>query len=157
MMSRTYTQSLLSINPSPKLRTPIAYRLGIFLLSVLYAAVLTCLPLDIFMDRINYLTYAEYSFDIFLRLWEAGLLPMITNEPIWLLMNSTLAIVLPPEITVRVIIFVPAVLVSYYVLSTKPRNFVWLLLVAHSKCYQESHHPFATRCCDRSISGCLVF
>ncbi len=129
-MSSSDTQSVVRIKPNLQLRLSInKYRIAIFLLSVLYASVLAWLPVDVFKDRVNYLIYAEQSFGILMRYLETGFLPVIANEPIWLLMNAFLGLMLPPELTVRVIIFVPALMVSYYVLCTDPRKFFWLLLI----------------------------
>lgn len=104
------------------------YQLLVLALAVVYGGVLAGLPLDEFKDRTSYLIYAEHSWDIFERYWEAGLLVGLVNEPLWLLVNIGLAAVLPLEAVLRTIIFVPATLVAWLVLRQNPRQFGWLLL-----------------------------
>jgi len=105
------------------------YRLAIMLLAVLYGGVLSSLPLEVFKDRANYLIYTEYSWKLLLSWTEAGLLPALANEPVWLLINAGLAMVLSPEAALRLLIGVPATVVAYQVLRVNPRDFLWLLLV----------------------------
>lgn len=104
----------------PLLAVILAFGYGIFLAS---------LPLEGFKDRVNYLVYAESSWNIFLRYWQNGILPTLTNEPLWLLLNSGLAKLFSPEGVLRVLIFVPAFVVAWLVLRYNPRQLGWLLIV----------------------------
>lgn len=104
------------------------YQLLALALAVVYGGLLAGLPLDVFKDRASYLVYAEHSWLIFERYWETGPLAALANEPLWLLLNTGLTAVFPPEITLRIVIFVPATLVAWLVLRQDSRQFVWLLL-----------------------------
>jgi len=104
------------------------YQLLALALAVVYGSLLAGLPLDVFKDRASYLVYAEHSWLIFERYWETGPLAALANEPLWLLLNTGLTAVFPPEITLRIVIFVPATLVGWLVLRQDSRQFVWLLL-----------------------------
>jgi hypothetical protein len=105
-------------------------RLAIFLLAMAYALVLVNLPLLAFRDRTFYLEYyAPYSDQILQRKVEQGLLPLLANEPAWLLLNIALASVLQPEDVVRVFIFVPAFVVAWVLLRSKPQHIFWLVFI----------------------------
>lgn len=99
------------------------------LLAVSYGAVLASLPVGAFKDRENYLVYAQDSLTILGRHWESGPLAGMVNEPLWLLINSTLSVWLSPEWVLRVLIFVPAASVAWIVLRRGPQHFIWLLLI----------------------------
>lgn len=114
--------------PRLAVRTRRIHLLIILLVAVTYGCLLAALPLDVFRDRSNYLIYAGYSFPIFLGYWSNGLLSVLSNEPVWLLLNSGLSIVLEPEVIVRLIIGFPASIVAYLVLRSGSKNFIWLLL-----------------------------
>jgi len=108
----------------------ISFRRTLFplLFSLVYATVLTTLPLDVFKDRQNYLTYAEASDVIFARYAIGGWASIFANEPLWLAINVGLARVFGPEAVVRVLIFVPAFLVSFTVLRNNLSHAAWLVL-----------------------------
>lgn len=97
-------------------------------LALIYGGILASLPLDVFLDRVNYLNYAENSWFIFARNLAISPLVVFANEPLWLLINTGLAMLLPSEIVLRVIIFVPASVVAWFVLRQQPQQFIWLLL-----------------------------
>lgn len=105
------------------------YRLMTFIVAIAYGGFLASLPLEVFKDRGNYLVYAANSWSILNQYWYQSPLVALSNEPIWLLINSFLAILLPGETTIRVIIFIPAFVVAWIVLQQNPRQFVWLLLI----------------------------
>lgn len=80
----------------------------IFHLSIILVSgvVLANLPMSIFLDRDNYLNYAENSLYILEYYWDAGgLLGVLFNEPIWLFINIVLSMKFEPEIVVNIIIF----------------------------------------------------
>lgn len=93
-----------------------------------YAVFLTSLPLDVFSDRVNYLNYAENSWNILEHYFTAGPLVAIFNEPLWLLINAGLAKLFPPEVVLRLIIFSPAFMTAWFVLRYDSKQVVWLLL-----------------------------
>jgi hypothetical protein len=103
--------------------------MAILWIAAMYGGGLALLPLDEFLDRENYLAYAANSWDIFLRYWDSGALITLANDPLWLLINAALGRVFSPEITLRALIFAPATVVAYIVLTTEPRHFLWLLLI----------------------------
>ena len=95
--------------------------------AVLYAAFLTNLPLDIFKDRENYFVYIGYSDVIFTRYTSGGFLATLANEPLWLILNIGLSRLLYPENAMRVLIFVPAFLVSWQLIKRDQRHAVWMV------------------------------
>lgn len=98
------------------------------LLSIGYASFLSSLPMDVFLDRQNYLNYVDNSVDLFLFQWELGFLPFIANEPLWLFFNSILSGGFRnPENAVRFYIFLSAGFFAFFVLRHDSRNIVWLL------------------------------
>lgn len=96
--------------------------------ALLYAGYLTALPLDVFLDRDNYIVYALVSELILIRYEIYGWTTVLVNEPAWLLMNIALSRILPPEDVLRVFIFVPAFLTAFLVLRRNPRHALWLVL-----------------------------
>lgn len=96
--------------------------------ALFYAAILAQLPIDIFKDRANYITYANYSDIIFLRYSAAGLFSLLANEPLWLLININLARFMYPENALRAIIFVPAFLVAWQLLKRNPQHAIWMVI-----------------------------
>lgn len=97
--------------------------------SLIYAFALTFLPLEIFQDRANYLTYAEFSALILYRLTSQGLLSLATNEPLWLLINIVLTHFFERETTLRIIIFVPAFILSLVLVRNNPNNVFWMIFI----------------------------
>ena len=96
--------------------------------SLAYGFVLQMLPVLQFKDRENYLNYAENSAEILSNFSSEGVLTVLANEPLWLLINSTLALVAGPESVVRVIIFVSGTLFSYVLTRSNPENSLWLIV-----------------------------
>lgn len=94
--------------------------------ALIFAGVLTSLPLAEFRDRTNYLTYAAQSETIFARNVERGFLAVIFNEPLWIKTNIWLSNFFELETTLRLIIFVPAFLVSFLIIYHNPRYAFWL-------------------------------
>lgn len=104
------------------------YKTFILIIALAYGWWLASLPLDVFKDRINYLNYVEYSALILQSNFSQSWLSGLANEPVWLLINASLASVFPPETTLRIIIGGPAALMAYVLLRSNPRYFFWLLL-----------------------------
>jgi hypothetical protein len=105
----------------------LAYRFLILVVAALYGAVLSQIPDETFKDFANYLVYAEHSWVRIFGLAQLGPVPMLANEPIWLLLNAALGIYLPPESVVRFIIFFSASFVAWLVLRHHPRQFFWII------------------------------
>ena len=95
--------------------------------ALIYATLLSQLPLDLFKDRANYFVYINYSDAIFLRYSAGGLLSMLANEPLWLLLNINLSRFLYPENVMRVLIFAPAFVVSWQLMRRDPRHALWMI------------------------------
>lgn len=105
----------------------LAYRFLILVIAALYGAVLSQIPDETFKDFANYLIYAEYSWLKLFGFANLGVVPMLANEPIWLLLNAALGSYLPPESVIRFIIFFSASSVAWFVLRQHPRQFFWLI------------------------------
>lgn len=104
------------------------YHMFVFLIAVVYGAFFSLLPVDNFTDRDNYLNYAENSILILQRYQGWGLIPLLANEPLWLLVNAGLANWFSPEVVLRFIIFLPATLIAWMVLLRHPKHFLWVLV-----------------------------
>jgi len=104
------------------------HKIMLICFSLAYGYFLQALPLLDFLDRHNYLIYAEQSFDILVITASRGVLPLLSNEPVWLLINSGLAQIFEPEVVLRIIIFSAAALFSYSLLRVDPKNSLWLIL-----------------------------
>lgn len=100
-----------------------------FVFSSLYASSMLLFPMEGVIDRANYLEMAEVSPLIFARYLGFGILSVFTNEPIWLLFNSALGLVLSPENVVRIIVFLSAFVTSYLLLKNNPKAFLFLIFV----------------------------
>jgi hypothetical protein len=98
------------------------------IISISYAIFLSCLPVDGFIDRENYLNYAKYSLDIFQSNIDEGVGYTLANEPLWLLINIWLSSFLNPEDCVRVIVFFSSFVVSFLILRADPKHFLLLFL-----------------------------
>lgn len=104
--------------------------LWVLLLSVIYALFLSGLSIDGFVDRDNYLVYAERSNDIFVWYQEAGLKEIFFNEPIWLIINIIFYKFLTVEFVLRAIIFFASFFLSFLVLyNNKGGVFGFIFLI----------------------------
>jgi len=107
---------------------PIDYFLTFsFIFSIIYAAVLSGLQIDAFVDRDNYLVYAEHSLSIFDRYVGEGPLSVIFNEPAWLFLNIVLSSFFLPDVVLRIIIFFSAFFTCFYILRFNVKYFFVLL------------------------------
>ncbi len=104
------------------------YTIFVLAIALGYGWWLASLPLDVFKDRINYLNYVDFSALILQSNFSQSWLGGLANEPVWLLINTTLANVFQPETALRIIIGGPAALMAYVLLRSNPRYFFWLLL-----------------------------
>lgn len=103
-------------------------KLLFLLLALSYGLVSSQLPDSTFKDFHNYLVYAENSWAILIGYSLRGPVSVLANEPVWLLLNASLATYFVPETVVRLIIFLSGSSVSWLVLRHYPQHFVWLLL-----------------------------
>lgn len=122
-MSRTVTRSDLL---NQKISITFLIIIIIFT-SFLYAGSLASIPVDIFMDRDNYIIYAESYNIIFHRYYESGIINVLFNEPLWLLYNCVLSVFLKSEDTVRFTVFISALITAYLTLRFKPKSFILLV------------------------------
>ncbi|RMG72473.1 MAG: hypothetical protein D6711_12880 [Chloroflexi bacterium] len=97
-------------------------------LSVIYGGFLALLPVDVFLDRINYLVYASAADLIMERYALNGVLTVLANEPVWLLLNRLLATFLSPEMIIRLIVFFPASIIAWLLLQHRKGWIGWTLL-----------------------------
>ena len=117
--------------PSSPIANPVIGRIrsSFFLcIALVYGFVLSQVPDVHFKDFNNYLRYADSSWLIALRFADGGLLRILSNEPLWLLMNAGLSLFLEPETVVRTIIFFGASSVAWFILRHYPQHFIWLIL-----------------------------
>ncbi|MEQ4702819.1 EpsG family protein [Providencia huaxiensis] len=88
-------------------------KIFIILCSTLYSYILATLPNYIFRDRANYLVYAEKSNEI---LQQYNGISVISNEPLFLLINTVLNSIFPLEIIPNIIVFFISFTISYIIL-----------------------------------------
>ena len=105
----------------------------------LYALTLSQLPLDVFKDRENYFVYIFYSQEIFQRYTAGGVSSIIANEPIWLFFNMLLSRFLNPDNAMRVLIFIPAFIVSWQLLRRNLNHAIWMVVFLLSPQVVKNH------------------
>ncbi|WP_160054014.1 EpsG family protein [Shewanella litoralis] len=91
--------------------------------SSFFAFLLTLFPNEYFRDRENYVVYAIDSLNIMARYDGIALL---TNEPLFLLLNSILSFFLKPDAVPLVFVFFIAFTVSYFVF-VRSKNLLFLI------------------------------
>jgi len=96
------------------------------MLALVFAMCMAMLPVDSFVDRDAYLAYAEGSLAIVALNAAQGVGVVLTNEPLWLLINALLSLLFDPEYCVRIVIGVSAFLVAKTVVQN---NFQRLIVV----------------------------
>lgn len=102
-------------------------RLLILFVALAYACLFVVLPHEGLKDRANYIVYSEDSLLILEYNAGRGFLSVISNEPIWLLINASLQWLFG-GLAINFIIAIPAFYVSYLVLRSRPECFFWLFL-----------------------------
>lgn len=75
-------------------------------------------------DRMNYLVYADYSWDIMQRYISNGIFSFLSNEPLFLGINTLLSHIMSPENIVRFIIFTSTIGVLYSLGKLSNYNFL---------------------------------
>lgn len=104
------------------------HRFRCLLLAFIYAAFLSSLPVDMFVDRNNYLLYVTDAVAVFQANLKGGLLSTFANEPLWLGMNMLLGQMVDPRAAVRIFIFSSSFVVAFLVLQVGPRCLIVLVL-----------------------------
>ena len=110
------------------IREKIPLALTVHFVSLSYAISLALLPVDVFKDRINYFVYAESSLDILYRFMKMGWLSLLSNEPIWLLINTGLAFFFEPDFIIRLLVFFSALFIARIILLHHSKELGWCLL-----------------------------
>ncbi len=103
----------------------------IFLIALLYSFVLTFIPNDIIVDRINYLNYSENSILIFLsRLNFDNIFLLFNSEPLFLIINIIINFFIKDPITsLKVLIFIFSFLFVIGFVHNKNINYYDLLFI----------------------------
>lgn len=104
------------------------YACGCLILALIFAFALASLPVDAFVDRDNYLRYASSAAEIFARGFGEGPAYIVTNEPVWLLINVMLSFFCEDEDVVRMVVFISSLLSAYLLLRVDSKFFFILLL-----------------------------
>lgn len=95
----------------------------IAIFSVVYGAMISSFPSEYFRDRESYIFYANYSDDIFGDYLSKGILPLLSNEPIFLKLNTILSFFFSPSIVPNVFVFVLSA-TFFYCFFIRCRNFL---------------------------------
>lgn len=104
------------------------HRYRCLFLAFVFAAILASLPVDMFIDRDNYILYAIDAVNVFKSNLSQGWLRSLTNEPVWLGINILLGNLADPKGVLRIIIFISSFVVAYLTLQTEPRALIILVL-----------------------------
>ncbi len=107
----------------------LAVKFASFALAFLYAYVFISVPMEGIMDRDNYLEMARSSPLILARFIGQGVHSLFANEPVWLIVNSALALFFNDVVVVKIIIFFSSFAVAYVLLSNNPKHFIFLILI----------------------------
>lgn len=105
------------------------YKASMLFMALFYGLGLSSLPVDAFVDRDNYLTYASASVQIFSRFLDYGYWAVLFNEPVWLAINVFLGFLFSPENVLRVIILFAGSVTAYFVLRHEAKYFIFLMLI----------------------------
>lgn len=97
------------------------------LAALTYGAVLASIPGEGFRDRENYLAYLDNASILKLDWINGDLIRIISNEPLWILINAGIGLLLPQSQSLQILIFVPAAIVAYSMLRIDSRHALLLL------------------------------
>lgn len=97
----------------------------ILIFSIGYATLLCSLPMELFDDRDYYLLYASDSWIILNEYLENSYLKLLANEPVWLILNSILALFFSPINVVKIIIFASSLLFAGIFLKLSGKNYLY--------------------------------
>lgn len=100
-----------------------------FLVALCLSLFLGFLDIDAYKDRSNYLEYASSSHLILARNVIEGPLTVLFNEPLWLIINMILSLVLTSEWVLRTIIITSSFLTVYTVLRNVKLQYFLLAIL----------------------------
>jgi hypothetical protein len=80
------------------------------------------------LDYNSYLEYAQYSSERFDAFRHQGIVVLLSNEPIWLMINLSLSQVFDPNDTIQTIVFFSAA-ASAYIVSVRAKERLWVVVV----------------------------
>jgi len=92
------------------------------LFATIYAAYLASLPIDAFIDRVNYVIYARSSY-LIQEFYLGSYVSYLANEPLWLTMNIHLYQFFDVDTIIRTFIFIPAFITTYVVMRNSSFGF----------------------------------
>lgn len=101
----------------------------IAVISFAFAYYLSSLPIDAFVDRSNYLSFANYVEIIIESRISKGFFSFLFNEPFFALIILTLRNFLSPESTISAIIGFSTFSVFFLVLSNVPKRYLFLAVL----------------------------
>jgi EpsG family len=117
-------------------------------LALAYGGTLAALPMLAFQDRENYLGYARHSLLLLGKFVLTGFSATIANEPVWLLVNGLLGLLLSPEVVVRLLIFTSALVMAYVMLRRGvDKGWGWMLLLLLMPQLLENYTTHLTQGC----------
>ena len=106
----------------------------IYILLSLFISYILIFPDDIMWakDREWYLIYAEFSIDMIKTNYNKSLIVLLFNEPLFLLINSTLSFLFSPETIIKIIIFASSFLTLYSLgcLSDNKMILLFILIIS---------------------------
>lgn len=94
-----------------------------------YAAAVCLWPSEQLLDRDNYLAYLENASIVMLNWSFDDALRILANEPVWIMVNAALGLILWPEQAILVLIFVPATVVAYLLIRADSQKLIPLLML----------------------------
>tara|TARA_E500000178_G_C17027771_1_gene758925 strand:+ start:2024 stop:2995 length:972 start_codon:yes stop_codon:yes gene_type:complete len=99
------------------------------LFALVFSIYLAILPIDSFIDRDNYLSFASTPELFFFHRLNDGYISFVFNEPLWAITNIALRTIFDTENTLRVIIFLSSFSTFYIVLKNIPQEYFFLGLL----------------------------
>jgi hypothetical protein len=100
-----------------------------YIVIVIYSFFSSQLPDGNYQDFNNYLELSDNSLINLINNWEIGILRLLSNEPLWLLLNIVLRFFFDSEYVIRIIIFISATLVSWNLFRNYPNHFILIILI----------------------------
>ena len=110
-------------------KNPESYKLLSFFIALFFCVFLAALPVDGLVDRASYLLYPESSPILLVKNISSGVLPLLVNEPLWLVINSLLSFVISPENIIRAIIAFSTFTTFYLVLKNTNRKYFYMVML----------------------------
>lgn len=95
--------------------------------SLIYSLFLAGLPINEFVDRDNYINYVTNSISLAETYLSNGVVYLLSNEPLWLLINIGVGALFAPDTALRIIIFSSALFFSFFILQSGRGNFCFIV------------------------------